>query len=302
MRVLIIIVTFNGMRWLPRCLEAATNQSISADILVVDNHSTDGTQAYIKESFPTIHLIESKFNLGFGRANNLGIAYGLKGGYDYFFLLNQDAYLQTDTIKDLITMQKINPDFGVLSPMQYNGAGTDLDHKFKIVFESRSNCRLHPAALLPSGKPFKLYTTKFVMAAFWLMSRECVERVGKFDEIFKHYGEDNDYLNRVWFHRFKVGIVEHCYGYHDRDNREVSIEKQLNVSFASYMAALTNPNIKITAAYWKTFRVIERRFRKAVLRRDFAQSGLIFKKLTALYSRTTTIIKTRKRNKAIHTV
>jgi len=301
MRILIIIVTFNGMRWLPLCLKTAVDQSVSADILVVDNQSTDGTQAYIKEAFPGIHLIESKFNLGFGKANNLGLTYGLKAGYEYFFLLNQDAYLEPDTIECLIKVQQSNPDFGVLSPMQYNGSGTALDQKFKVLFESTKNCRLHSPALLPPGKSIKIYTAKFVMAAFWLMSRACVERVGHFDEIFNHYGEDNDYLNRVWFHRFKVGIVENCKGFHDRDSRVVSIEKQLNVSFASYLAALTDPNLKISTAYWKTFRVIERRLRKAVLRRDFCQSRLIFKNLTALYSRTPSIIKTRKRNKVVNT-
>jgi GT2 family glycosyltransferase len=299
MRVLIIIVTFNGMRWLPRCLDSAVHQSVSADILVVDNQSTDGTQAYITDAFSNIHLIESKVNLGFGKANNLGIAYGLKNGYDYFFLLNQDAYLEPDTIETLIKVQQLNPDFGILSPVQYDGTGTDMDHKFKVLFKSSKNCKLHPAALLPPGKPVKLFTAKFVMAAFWLMSRACVERVGQFDEIFNHYGEDNDYLNRVWFHRFKVGIVGNCNGFHDRENRALSVEKQLNVSFASYLAALTNPNMQLATAYWKTFRVIERRFRKAVLRKDFSQSSLIFKKLTALYSRTPSIIKTRKRNKLV---
>ncbi len=301
MRILIIIVTYNGMKWLPKCLHAAHNQSLSADIFIVDNNSTDGTPAYIKETFSDVILVESKLNLGFGKANNIGIRYGIKKGYDYLFLLNQDAYLQADTLSNLIEIHQVNPSFGILSPMQYNGNGSDLDYKFMQVFESRSNCRLYKAAIIPQGKTSKLYSANFVMAALWLVSIDCARKVGEFDEIFDHYGEDNDYLNRTWFHKFKVGIVDECVGYHDRESREISDIKRLKISFSCYLAMLTNPNIKIGLVCWQVLRIIERRFRFVILKGRFSMAKVTARNTVVLFAKMQAILKCRRLNKAVYT-
>ena len=94
--VKIIIVTYNGMQWLARCLSSC----IGYDVIVVDNASTDKTITFIKENFPDVKLIKQNSNLGFGQANNIGLSIALKEDVDYIFLLNQDAYLQPETIKD----------------------------------------------------------------------------------------------------------------------------------------------------------------------------------------------------------
>ena len=91
----IIIVTYNAMPWLSKCLESTKPYAI----VVVDNNATDGTVSYIKENYPLITILPQKENLGFGQANNIGMSYALKQGADYVFLLNQDAYLENDLFK-----------------------------------------------------------------------------------------------------------------------------------------------------------------------------------------------------------
>lgn len=100
--VYIIIVTFNGMQWLSKCLES----TIPYPVIIVDNDSTDGTVDYIKKHYSEVKLFVNKENLGFGQANNIGISYALQHGAGYVFLLNQDAYLQKSAIGKLIETHK----------------------------------------------------------------------------------------------------------------------------------------------------------------------------------------------------
>ena len=66
-----VIVTFNGIKWIDKCFLSLLNSSISIKIIVIDNGSSDMTSEYIKSNFPTIELIETGKNLGFGQANNI---------------------------------------------------------------------------------------------------------------------------------------------------------------------------------------------------------------------------------------
>jgi len=60
MRVVIIIVTYNGMRWLPKCLGQLFNNEQSIDVLIVDNNSNDNSVSFVKENYPQIKLLELK--------------------------------------------------------------------------------------------------------------------------------------------------------------------------------------------------------------------------------------------------
>ena len=65
-----------------------------ADLYVFDNDSTDGSADFVAAHFPQAKLVRSAENLGFSKPNNLGFDYALKHGYDYVYLLNQDAWLE----------------------------------------------------------------------------------------------------------------------------------------------------------------------------------------------------------------
>lgn len=119
-KLLVIIVTYNGMKWLDKCLSSVINSTIKADLFIVDNGSTDGSIEFMKQNYPDARLVISKENLGFGKANNLGLQYAVDNNYDYVYLLNQDAWVEPDTFEKLVDIQKQNPTFGVLSPLQVN--------------------------------------------------------------------------------------------------------------------------------------------------------------------------------------
>ena len=69
-------------------------------------------------------------NLGFGRANNIGLKWALENDANFVFLNNQDAWVKPETIGGVISVSQSNPEYGILSPVHLNEAGDRLDHEF----------------------------------------------------------------------------------------------------------------------------------------------------------------------------
>lgn len=203
------------MQWLPRCLESTKPYPV----IIVDNNSTDGTKNYIKSNYPEITLFEQTKNLGFGQANNVGISYALNQGADYVFLLNQDAYIEAGCLGNLMNVHHNYPAYGVLSPIHLNGEGSRLDRNFSNYINFNSNPDFYSDYVL--GKPKKgIYEIPFVNAAGWLLSREGLMKVGGFDPLFFHYGEDVNLCQRMIYHNFKIGVVPGNFLRHDRELRK----------------------------------------------------------------------------------
>lgn len=236
LNIYVIIATYNSMKWINKCLHNVLQSDIKLHIILVDNCSTDKTVEFVKSNYPGIDLIQTNENLGFGRANNIGIQKAIENNADYVFLLNQDGYVEKDTIKKLVEFHASHPEYGVLSPQQKNGNGSGLDSKFENIVLKQ--CLTN--TFEESGRT--IHDVSFVMAAFWLISPDCLTKVGVFDPIFFHYGEDGDYLSRVRFHGFKIGVVMDAIAYHDRQERVVPEAQQLKSFYASQLASLTNIN------------------------------------------------------------
>jgi len=104
--IYVVIVTYNGMQWIDKCLDSLIHSSIPLNIIIIDNLSTDGTVDFIKHKYPTVELVETGKNLGFGKANNIGITHAVKQNADYVFLLNQDAWVGLNTIDELVKIHQ----------------------------------------------------------------------------------------------------------------------------------------------------------------------------------------------------
>ncbi|MEG2060615.1 MAG: glycosyltransferase family 2 protein [Alistipes sp.] len=210
-RIYVIIVTYNGSRWVESCFGSLRQSSVPLMCVVVDNASTDGTPDLIAARFPEVHLIRSSENLGFGRGNNQAIRYALSEGADYVFLLNQDAWIFPDTIAQLLTAEDAT--CGILSPVHLDGKAFGMDRMFKdYLFEGRH--------LEDDRALLRELTTQrdvpFVNAAAWLLPRHTLESVGGFDPLFSHYGEDNNYCQRVLHHDLRIRVVPGARICHDR--------------------------------------------------------------------------------------
>lgn len=238
----IIIVTYNGMLWLDRCLKSCLNYPV----IIVDNASTDETVSFIETNFPNVILLKQTVNLGFGQANNIGIRYALDQGAEHVFLLNQDAYLVGDCLERLIAVQKNNPTYGIVSPVHLDGSGENLDYNF-VNFANRSKTKFLENYILKNQRALKVIPLDFINAAFWLLSKACIEKTGGFNPYFFQYGEDRDYVNRALCRGFRLGIVPDAFAKHDRIQTD-STSKNERMKKLLLEVKILDPNTTYTVA------------------------------------------------------
>ncbi len=218
MNIFVVIVTYNPKKWIDKCFSSLRKSSIPLKIIIIDNGSTDGSQEIITEKYPEFDFIAYYENMGFGGANNIGINRAYDAGADYVFLMNQDVWIEVDTLEKLTTSAIQNPEYGIISPMHLNGKGDALDYNFSY-YTSTVYCENLFSDIFLNRHENKIYFLKFINAAAWLISRKCIETVGGFNPSFFHYGEDDNYCQRVLYHGFKIGILPASKIYHDRENR-----------------------------------------------------------------------------------
>lgn len=216
MKVFTVIVTYNGMTWIDSCLKHIINQS---KVVLVDNNSSDETINHVKKNFPTVILLTQTQNFGFGQANNIGISYAINQGAEAVFLLNQDAYVQPACIENLIKEYKNNKDYGIISPIHFNGNRSALDYSFqKLAYMSPLI-----SDLVTRNFSKRIYDFKFINAAAWFIPKELFYKVGGFDPLFFMYGEDDNFTQRVLYHGFKIGVIPSAEIFHDTSNNNYEL-------------------------------------------------------------------------------
>lgn len=122
MKISVIIVNYNVKYFLEVCLHSvlrATN-GFDAEVIVVDNNSTDGSMQMVAEKFPSVIRIENKDNAGFGKANNQGVAIA-KG--EYILFLNPDTVMPEDFFTKTIGYMDAHPEAGSIGPKLLDGKG-----------------------------------------------------------------------------------------------------------------------------------------------------------------------------------
>ena len=205
----IIIVNYNVKHLLEECLTSVETacKNISAEIFVVDNASTDGSQEYFNGKFSNVHFLWNRENVGFAKANN-SVLHETKG--DYILFLNPDTVLPADCLEKCLQFFSNHLDCGGLgvritdengiyrkeSKRGFPGATTSL---FKMI-------GLHK--LFPRSEIFAGYylghlpenetnEIEVLSGAFMMLSEKALEKVKGFDEDFFMYAEDIDISCRI---------------------------------------------------------------------------------------------------------
>src|SRR5258708_28427908 len=111
----IIIVTWNAKKYVTECLDSlqAYTNNPNAEIIVVDNASTDGTPELVRDSYPGVTLIRNEENLGFAKANNIGIR---KSTGEYVCLINSDVHVLDGCVEKVVEYMKQDSRIGLLGP------------------------------------------------------------------------------------------------------------------------------------------------------------------------------------------
>ena len=243
-----IIVIYNGMKknWIQKCFDSIFNSSIKINIIAIDNVSTDESVQFIKKNYPSVELIENQSNDGFGKANNIGIKRAFEKGADYFFLLNQDAWIQERTVEVLLKNSIDHPDYGILSPIHMNGEGNLIDQGFYNCVNPYKSRYLYSVLSTHKVSEELICDFDFVPAACWLLSKKTIEKIGGFNPTFYHYGEDDNYVHRIHYFSLKVGVVPSVKVYHDREERppHVYFDALLTKYKRKVLLDISNPLLK----------------------------------------------------------
>ncbi len=215
-----IIVNWNTCDILIDCLDSIykTVTDIDREIYVVDNNSTDGSQAAVKKRFPDVKLIENKTNTGFAHANNqaLGI---MKGRFAV--LLNSDAVLKENAIKKLLAFMDNSPGVGIAGVQLLNDDGSrqnSIDNFPSTETEifNKSILRLFFPGKYPSKNrnyqdPIEVDS---VIGACMIVRKEAMDEVGVFDEDYFIFLEETDWCFRMYRKGWKVYHVPDAEVFH----------------------------------------------------------------------------------------
>ncbi len=199
----IIIVNYNVKEFLKNCIQSCLDavHNFETEIIVVDNHSTDGSKEYITSFFPGITWIQNTENLGFSKANNIG-ARNASG--KYILILNPDTLLPQDIFDKIISFAEDKKDFGALGVRIVDNQGcyrpeskrntpnpkNTFTKLFSYLFFQRKNKAggYYNEVL---GE-FEIGKVEILTGSFFFTTKKVYEEAGGFDEVYFMYGEDID--------------------------------------------------------------------------------------------------------------
>lgn len=206
MDVSIIIVNYNTVDLTIQCVNSIYEKTCGVDfeIIIVDNASSDDSVIRIKKTFPLVTLIESKENLGFGRANNLGVRSAIG---KYIFLLNSDTVLINNAIEILWKfMETTSTEVGVCGGILYDSCHRENGSfgtfpTVKSILQKTIN--REPSNLYYTLKKNNTLKEKecckvdYVLGADMFLSRALYNDMEGFDPIFFMYYEESDLQKRI---------------------------------------------------------------------------------------------------------
>lgn len=209
----IVILNYNTLDLLQRCLGNLEQLGVpNSQIIVVDNHSTDGSPAWLKEKESegvTALLLQN--NLGFSAGNNAGIAVSTT---PFVLLLNSDAFPQTTSIEQLLQLMRKYPDAGVVGPQLLFGDGrwqrsTGMVHSPRSAmldaFGLPAISHMAKSVLWPvTGKWWRVRDVASVSGASMLLRKSMLDKIGLLDEDFFFYSEDVEICVRARRNGYRV--------------------------------------------------------------------------------------------------
>jgi len=221
----VVILSYNSASPIKKCLDdliaSLAEFNKENEIFVVDNGSKDGSVELLKEyQAQSPELIKPIFfdkNTGTTFSRNAALK---KSTGEYVLVLDSDAYVNYEALKELVEYLKLNPETGMAVPRLLYASGNfqlscdvfpTLIHKFKR-FLFLKDIESKPHKLQSVTEPTQV---DYAISACWMLTRTAVERTGLFDEKIFYSPEDVDYCLRVWESGLKINYVPHVTIVHD---------------------------------------------------------------------------------------
>ncbi len=241
----VVIPNWNGADNLKACIESLLTQSQKAQIIVVDNGSTDNSVSLVETNFPEVTVLKNGHNTGFTGGVNTGIRYSLAEGYKYIALLNNDAVAEKNWLKSLISFLESQPKAGI--------ATSKIQDNNKQKFDSTGDIYTIWGLPFPRGRgepvSNKYDDDIWVFGGSGgasLYRAEMLRQIGLFDQGFFAYYEDVDLSFRAQLGGWKVGYVPKAIVYH-----QISATTSKIKGFATYHTLKNLPQLLWKNVPWK---------------------------------------------------
>jgi len=242
-KVAVVVVTYNAGRYLDDCfgsLGRLDRTGLDVSVIVMDNASTDGTAAAVRERFPGVEVVETGRNLGFAGGNNVGMKLALDRGADYVYLLNQDTEVAPRFLAEAVKVAEADEKIGSAQSLL-------LLHPDKEFINSTGNaihflgfgyCRDYRRRL--SGwRHAGIKEIAYASGAAVLLRAEALRLAGLFDEELFLYHEDLDLGWRLRLAGFANVLAPHSIVYHKYEFSR-SIAKYYYMERNRYVVLLEN--------------------------------------------------------------
>ncbi|HUX87696.1 MAG TPA: glycosyltransferase family 2 protein [Chloroflexota bacterium] len=218
----IVIVSWNTRDFLRRCLESVqrTCDSLSYEVLVVDNGSTDGSVELVAEEFPDVVLLRNTENVGFARANNQAIQ---RSRGRHVLLLNSDAELIGSTAQRIVEFLDAHPEAGALGGQLLNPDGSfqssyadfpSLGGELLLLTGLARWLRWPGYPFYPEARSQQVRSVDWVSGALLAVRRSAIEAVGALDEDYFMYTEETDWCYRLRQAGWATAYLPEAKAYH----------------------------------------------------------------------------------------
>ncbi|MDX1530320.1 MAG: glycosyltransferase family 2 protein [Rhodothermales bacterium] len=210
----VVVVNYNTREHLYSCL-LTVRQEAPAEVVVVDNASTDGSAEMVREVFPEVRLVRCERNLGYGPAANLGVE---RTQAPSVLLLNSDTRLRPGATTQLRAYLATHPGVGIAGPRLLNADGSWQPSCFPFPGSWGWFVENDPVGLVAGrvpglrgrlhryAMPTRAHPVPWVLGAALALRREAFEQAGGFDEGFFMYYEEVDLCYRL----HELGWETHC--------------------------------------------------------------------------------------------
>ncbi len=208
-RISVILINLNTRDFLEACLKSMGDRldRPEYEVILVDNGSTDGSLEMVRSQFPQVRLFPQEKNLGFTKANNIGLR---EARGRYLLVLNSDTEIIDDALEMMCDYMDANPDVGGLGPKLLNPDGTRqlscrrfpsyrtaLFHRYSLLTRLFPRNRYSAEYLMTEASEHDVAETDWASGAALLTRRETMEEVGLLDEDYFIYAEDVDWCYRM---------------------------------------------------------------------------------------------------------
>lgn len=215
-KIFLVIVNYNGQKYLPDLFNSLDKQTVKAEIILVDNASTDESVVFVAKNYPEVKIIKSDKNLGFAQGNNLGIEYALKNNADYVALLNQDTRVESDWLEKVIGKMEEDKSIASAQPVillwpdknKINSIGNEI-HFLGFGFSAGNGQEWEEV------KDKTKEEITYCSGAACVFKAEALRKVGLFDGRLFMYQEDLDLGWRLRLAGYRNVLVKEALVYHE---------------------------------------------------------------------------------------